>query len=372
MGKLMMLTLIDSELADVEWESSGTYATTAVTSDTLLINGQRLPQITLSANVWYRFRMAFSAVQERLSISVPDGCEAYLLALDGVWLPDGARSISVWHFAAGNRVDVAFRCTSGRYKLASVEGRRLQGGADVYPAETIAAIVATDDGDVAVDLPTLTVTFPDYLPDLRTVTPANTLTDISLRGGRGCDFPCGAYDPYTATEYMTLGETHQWSVVADAHPLHVHVNHYQLASIASDPFDGWFQAGDYLDTFMGSGDIRFLADTFTGDVIAHCHFLEHEDEGCMARFVIVEDASAYAGQTCVGTTTTTVTTQASADTAATPEGGNYLWLYAVGGFASIIFVTGGMVVGYSIGKKGAAQAADNEGAELRGASSITM
>jgi len=319
--KLMFMTILNSDLSSAEAMAGGSWATTAPTT-ALLINGQTKPKLSIAADKWLRLRFALSAVEHTVSVTVPNSCEAMLLAKDGVWLPGGARTITKLHFAPGNRVDVAMRCSAGTHDVSTDGGtlaaggrgggRRLQGGGggggggavgggiQSYPTQMIASIAATSQGDTATALPTLIVNFPAYLPDLRNVQIANQMNRISLQGGRGCQFTCGAYGHDTVTEFIQLGETHQWTVSAAGHPLHVHINHLQLSTVSADPFgDNWHQVGDWVDTFLGSGNVRFLADTFTGEVVAHCHLLVHEDQGCMARFHILADASAYSGRTCV-------------------------------------------------------------------------
>merc|ERR1712232_936606 len=51
-------------------------------TNTLLVNGQSVPTISLKANQWYRFRTVFTAVE---AIAAPrfDGCDAHILAKDG-------------------------------------------------------------------------------------------------------------------------------------------------------------------------------------------------------------------------------------------------------------------------------------------------
>jgi hypothetical protein len=54
--------------------------------------------------------------------------------------------------------------------------------------------------------------------------------------------------------------------------------------------------GDWLDTLQlpttgqhaSNGHFRFVTDTFTGHEVMHCHYLNHEDLGCMAYFEIEE------------------------------------------------------------------------------------
>lgn len=76
---------------------------------------------------------------------------------------------------------------------------------------------------------------------------------------------------------------------ANAHPLHIHVNPYQIVDMPAASYGGgYFQIGDWHDTLMvsdvGGGGrikIRMQVDRFTGKMVVHCHILEHEDEGMM-------------------------------------------------------------------------------------------
>lgn len=69
----------------------------------------------------------------------------------------------------------------------------------------------------------------------------------------------------------------------------MHVNHVQIVSSETEPLSGWHQVGDWVDTYGGTGTVRFRTDRYTGKVVMHCHLLQHEDEGCMAVSEIVRD-----------------------------------------------------------------------------------
>ena len=101
--------------------------------------------------------------------------------------------------------------------------------------------------------------------------------------------------------YLSLEKVHEWSINANAHPLHVHINPFQVVETGGAGAGGiadWHQVGDWYDVFLGSGTVRFRTDKFAGKVVMHCHLLEHEDEGCMAVAEIIADATEYSGQTC--------------------------------------------------------------------------
>jgi hypothetical protein len=101
---------------------------------------------------------------------------------------------------------------------------------------------------------------------------------------------------------------------ATPHPMHVHVNHFQIVEVlnsegvdasSSFPFSYWGEVGDWRDTMpalAGRVKVRYMLDTFGGAVMSHCHFLPHEDMGMMDRFW-VEPANSTVPR-CTATSTT--------------------------------------------------------------------
>jgi len=96
-----------------------------------------------------------------------------------------------------------------------------------------------------------------------------------------------------------------------AHPIHIHVNHFQLISVydssGKDHPDlkdgGWGAVGDWRDTipaWAGRTTVRYALDHYGGAVMVHCHFLTHEDMGMMARFWVNNSESASACVTSGG------------------------------------------------------------------------
>ena len=183
----------------------------------------------------------------------------------------------------------------------------------LYPTGALFTIVATGTGADAADLGQLAVTRPPYVMDLQSVTADETFA-MSLAGGEGapCTFQDGAgntqcmtYESNEAYMYMSAEKVQEWSVSVNNHPLHIHINPYQVISVTGNgnpDLANWHQPGDWYDTFLGSGTVRFRTDTFLGKVVMHCHLLEHEDEGCMAVAMIIPNATNLTGNTCVADT----------------------------------------------------------------------
>ena len=305
----IMLTAIDTNVAEVEAAGGGTWVTAAPASPVLLANGLVSPTLTVATMMmqkkWIRIRFAFSATQRSLAITVPAACKAILLAKDGVYLPRGARSTTVLKFAPGNRVDIAISCSAGTHAFTSSPDDAAAGDEHMgsmhddelgvpmkaFPAGTVFYVKCTGMGADAPDLPALTYTVPTYLRDLTAVTADERFSQGVTVGmaENGCTFECGAYQKGTILQYMSVNKVQEFDVNANAHPLHMHINHMQLTTVRGGGWDGWHQEGDFVDTFLGSGTVRFLTDSFTGEVIMHCHLLIHEDFGCMTQMMIVDD-----------------------------------------------------------------------------------
>lgn len=109
-----------------------------------------------------------------------------------------------------------------------------------------------------------------------------------------------AYDHNRIDQVLPLGKAEEWrasSLLAD-HPLHIHVNPFQIVSITdsqgrdvTDPkspaFDPDYDGlkGEWKDTVLVKQDLRVAFRTryerFTGDFVLHCHIMYHGDHGMM-------------------------------------------------------------------------------------------
>eukprot|EP01084_Bolivina_argentea_P159315 277474_1 len=103
----------------------------------------------------------------------------------------------------------------------------------------------------------------------------------------------------SATHYIdTMGISRkiQWDInnkhCDGTHPLHIHVNHFQVIECNEQDRMGfpdsqrpsnWIVHGDWHDVIDSSACVRFVTDLFGGDVLFHCHKLNHEDKGIMAQ-----------------------------------------------------------------------------------------
>ena len=84
-------------------------------------------------------------------------------------------------------------------------------------------------------------------------------------------------------QYIDINTINTWEVTNfgnNIHPLHVHVNHFQMISsqlsdLTSSDYDNW------VDIPYG-----FKTDIWAGTVTLHCHIAIHEDQGAMGTIKI--------------------------------------------------------------------------------------
>jgi L-ascorbate oxidase len=121
----------------------------------------------------------------------------------------------------------------------------------------------------------------------------------------GKDYEPRPYQPGRLDRRLTLGTAEEWTLTSnrDGHPFHIHVNPFQIVSIAdargrdvSGPEGGGdpqYQGlrGVWKDTlFVEEGykaTIRTRYERYIGEFVLHCHILDHEDRGMMQNVAIV-------------------------------------------------------------------------------------
>jgi hypothetical protein len=204
----------------------------------------------------------------------------------------------------GNRVDVVMRC--------SASGTVILGTAETSNIVTITVSSSSSASDN--DLPKFTPYRPDYLADVLTATTTTTFS-LNFQGANGgCTINGNAWDGSTATGSMVAGSVQEWEVRGlDRHPFHIHVNSYQLSGVTST--SDFFVSGDWHDVLYAPTGVEvqkyfFAVDSFVTKSVLHCHFLPHEDLGCMGYMQHTGTEGATTGLTghamsCLGTSTDT-------------------------------------------------------------------
>ena len=325
-------------------------------TDLLMVNGQRQPNLAMRTGVWNRFELVnavgdvFLEVEVRTGVAVGGGgvsaCTMKLLSLDGVFLNSGIRDVTYVLMAPASRAGVAVMCESaGTFYLQSNPMTRAADHEAGFLQNLVTLSVSAGGGvDGLTTAPSWTtsdINRPAYVTDMLAATPVSTWemgveqTDIVGGGawlgvGEDCTLAVtgrnggAAPDPNSvgSCPHVAFGFPHSdttGSALADypyrhvgrlcdiedvvingrgatPHPMHVHVNHFQIVSFVSETgqdrtgepiFSQWGEVGDWRDTMpalSGRMTVRHALDGYGGNVMVHCHFLPHEDMGMMDRF----------------------------------------------------------------------------------------
>ena len=322
------------------------------TTDVMLVNGLRQPVREMRVGVWNRFEVVNALGDIYLELEVRTGvafrgggeaaCAMRLLSMDGVFLYNGVRATSLVLVSPAGRVGVAVMCdTPGTYYFQTSSEGRASGNAAGFLQNLMTLSVSAAGGeDGARDAPAWAaseVHRPHYLEDLRNVGGVVSTWELSTGGalpnghralGVGVDCTAGPTCPriefgfpesddddrhLANFPYRHVGRLCDLEDVVlqngggTPHPMHFHVNHFQIISLTGDngedltttaPFNLWGEVGDWRDTIPNWGGalrIRHALDEHGGNIMVHCHYLLHEDQGMMDRYWVAginDDGSA--------------------------------------------------------------------------------
>jgi FtsP/CotA-like multicopper oxidase with cupredoxin domain len=322
------------------------YATNAYCRDDegrslVLVNGQRRPRIAMSRG-WHRWRVLFATVGSQTRFVLEDeagaaasACEMGVLAKDGVYLLDFPRETDYVRMVSGSRVDLVVRCADeGSYSVVTrnAEGQSSCGAGYGCLDEGIvlATLEVSDDhcahegcaAPLEADLLAQenAPTMPGYLRDLRAVERVHQSKAVTMGWSGGCDVNGHRWTEEEAngdvdgnifgdadadadggrSSPIYPGTVVELSVSSTYHPMHFHVNPLQVVEETED--GDWWRSGDWADVVHGVGTYRWHAADHASRIVVHCHFLLHEDEGCMSSFMVEacpDDAGQDADGACV-------------------------------------------------------------------------
>jgi FtsP/CotA-like multicopper oxidase with cupredoxin domain len=325
-----------------------------------IVNGVYIPTVSAKVGQWFRWRMINGAAHRYVGMySMPDTCDTYLLAADGVYY-DSPRKVDYVYVSMGSRVDVLMKCTQ-----ASVT--TLQSGSpdsfsqDFMDTDTEYEYFGLDPGFLSGDLLTLAIVendsgahynqrkFPLLAAIERNLAKDDHSADLSMVmkhalpkkyfGLDHMDIDTKDLATYEATmsmegdivkmfytmntetftermqHRMRLNQPQEWTIrhVAGqtvdsekSHNWHIHGFHFQIMyAMSSDnttymtsPTLDW-TSGDWRDVVSVPRDgyvvVRFTPLRYAGPILHHCHVYNHETGG-LKELVDVIDCSDEAKQ----------------------------------------------------------------------------
>jgi len=255
------------------------------------LSSSNIPQITLVANQWYRFRVASSKPSGTNSVfTFPGACTVRQLARDGIFLSTvPATQSTLYNIAGPSRIELAVRCTVTSSTPVYITWD------NTYKVQVISNTGTPNLGSPFMPdgLSQWKPVRPSYLQDMSNVAVQSSFSmqaspsTMSFNGATGVQF--STTTPITTLTYNRVYEMRV--ITNNNHPIHLHVYPMQIIGVWSTntnsvtPGDcGNYKQGEFYDSIMDSRIcvVRFRTIDFGGKVVLHCHLLRHEDAGAMA------------------------------------------------------------------------------------------
>ena len=251
----------------------------AVQGTTLLVNGAVQPHLDVQPRR-YRIRLLNASNGSTYTFSLSNGQAMTQIATESGLLPAPVDRTSITLGPAERAevvVDFADDINSNVVLKTDTLGDAMQ--------FRVSPTAVTDPSSV----PSSLRATPDFGAPDRTRSFNLGLSEVQRSGG---GFFWGIngkpYDGSTPLAGPKLGTTELWTITGGAriHTLHVHGNDFEVVSRDGQAPPAW-EAGLKETVLIHPGEtvqilIRFT--DYTGSFVFHCHVLEHEDNGMMARY----------------------------------------------------------------------------------------
>jgi FtsP/CotA-like multicopper oxidase with cupredoxin domain len=278
---------------EMSWTGPHAPPDDATVGDTVLVNGRYAPYLDVSATR-YRFRLLNSSPFSSYNFTLSDGRPFLQIGTGSGLLPQAVVRSSVL-LGPAQRADVVVDLTGAtgqRIVLGSVPAAPGESGDDAREV----AVMELRVGAPAPDASRL----PSRLPSPRLASPvparvSKTWTfglEESSHHGSAWTINGRAFDPGRVDHRSRLGTVERWRFrnTSDVtHYVHVHAEQWRTMLRDGRRPPPWERGLE--DTWrLEPGEEVEVAARFTdhtGPFMIHCHMLDHEDHGMMARFDVV-------------------------------------------------------------------------------------
>ncbi|NUQ95096.1 MAG: multicopper oxidase domain-containing protein [Streptomyces sp.] len=261
------------------------------------LNGQLRPMATIRPGETQRWRVLNAAPHRSIWLHV-EKPTLHQIGQDGIPFAR-TKPVGSIMLASANRAEfVLMGGEPGTYRIYARGYDQGHPGA-VRPDIELGALEVT--GSRAAGRVPRRLVAPPRMPDLP-VTRRRTLTlsgDISGKYGAGVRFLIDGrlYDLDRIDQEVEAGTVEEWRFVNEdvfQHPMHLHVNPFQVIDVKGIPGadTSWQTDPDtWWDTFRLAPKGEFTLRTYfrpdvTGKTVYHCHILPHEDNGMMGNLLI--------------------------------------------------------------------------------------
>jgi suppressor of ftsI len=265
--------------------------------DRILVNGTYDPYLEVRTSA-VRLRVLNASNARSFAVGFADGRSFQLIGTDGGLL-DAPLALDRVRLSPGERVEIVVRFTPGEQVVLRSFAPGMAGG---FPTDRFAGaddvidlmkIVAADRLEDSPAIPERLAGTPEI-----TAPPGATVRTFRMQGdSRINSLPM---DLRRVDQVVPAGATEVWEVHNGglAHSFHIHEVAFRILDIDGTPPPAYARARK--DTvYLPPGSTVRLAVQFGSHTdpahpyMFHCHILEHEDNGMMGQFVIVEPGTEH-------------------------------------------------------------------------------
>lgn len=266
--------------------------------DHVLVNGAKLPTLTLAPGSSRRFRV-YNATNGRFLRLALDGHHMTLVGSDGGLLTAPVKELEELILAPAERAEIVidFQGKAGRFTLNSMAYERGWMGRDKPPADTIQLMTFELAGESLkpIALPTILrdIAALGDPTSIKRITFAETMGMANGAMTMGFLIDGKSFEMARVDLTSRVGDVELWEIANTTdmdHPFHIHGTQFQIVErefngkkIAS-PFLAWKDTVNITSKEIVRIKLRH---TTPGLRMYHCHILEHEDNGMMGQLNVV-------------------------------------------------------------------------------------
>jgi FtsP/CotA-like multicopper oxidase with cupredoxin domain len=254
----------------------------------VLVSGVENPVLAIQRRGWLRLRIVNASTSRFYRLKL-DEHPLYQIASDGGALPEVQERDEIL-LSPGERAEVMVRGARepGEYHLRTLPYNRGQMGmmgmmGGPRPSTTGPIATLRYDGDAETEW-----TLPSALVPIQPL-PAPAVFRSFRLGENMMNFTINGrtFDGRRTDAVVGLNTIEEWEFDNPTdmdHPMHIHTNAFQVIDSSGVPVLAWKDV--VLVRSRAKVRVRMRFDDFAGPTLFHCHILDHEDLGMMARFDI--------------------------------------------------------------------------------------
>jgi len=286
--------------------------------DFMLTNGILNAQVTLPAGQFVRLRLLNAEIERAYNLGFADGRKFYVIANDGGLL-NAPVAVTRAKLYVGERLEILVDLT-GDKPGAQLDLQAFNGGFSLgfpggEPQQTglfgsllnnktfnlLHIVVGEAAAGGAVTALREKLAENTYWTD-KDVTNRRTIRVVDRGPGTPFTFDGNAYDMDRIDQIVELDAVEAWTIVNNrtfGHSFHIHDVQFKIVARSSGVVADYEQGWKDTVSIPNNESVTIIAkfDDFADDkhpFMYHCHFSNHEDEGMMGQFLVVEKAKSSA------------------------------------------------------------------------------